>query len=127
MNRYDKIFIFLVLITSGIMFFFTSQIAKAINAEDAQAVIYYKDQEVQRLNMSDNGLYTISGELGNVVVEISDGRIRVAEEISPLHYCSLQGWVSTSNTPIVCLPNKVVIIIEAQFNEENLDEDIIIG
>lgn len=127
MNRSDKIFISIVLLVTIGLFFSTSNIAKAINVEDSQAVFTYKDKEIRRIDMTENGLYTIQGELGDVVVEIKDGQIRIAEEISPRNYCSLQGWVSKSNTPIVCLPNKVVVIIESTHNGvEDQDEDIII-
>ena len=33
----------------------------------------------------------------------------IAEEISPKNYYQTQGWVSHTNTPIVCLPNGIKI------------------
>lgn len=124
MNRSDKVFIGLVLLLSITLFLSTSRLAKAINANDAVAVVIHRDKEVLRINMSDNGLYKLNGDEGPMVIEVNDGAIRVKEEVSPLNYCSLQGWVSKTNTPIVCLPNRVIIEVE-NLNDVN-EEDITI-
>ncbi len=51
--------------------------------------------------------------LDDMIIEIdATGKVRVAEETSRYHICSLQGWVSTPGQPIVCAPNRVVIVIE---------------
>lgn len=57
--------------------------------------------------------------LGDMVVEIKDKKVRVKKEESPLHYCSLQGWVGDVAKPIVCLPNGVVITITGQAVSDN--------
>ena len=43
---------------------------------------------------------------------MKDGKVRVEKENSPYHYCSIQGYVSDPATPIICLPNEVVVQIE---------------
>lgn len=58
--------------------------------------------------------------LGDMVIEIKDNKVRVAKEESPKNYCSKQGWVSNVATPIVCLPNAVVITIIGQ-SETDVD------
>lgn len=45
----------------------------------------------------------------DVVVQISHGRVRVAESDCPRGACRHAGWVSEPGRSIVCLPNKVVI------------------
>lgn len=124
MNRSDKAFIAVVLLLSITLFLSTSRLAKAINANDAVAVVTYRDKEVRRINMSENGLYNLVGDEGPMVIEVNDGAIRVKEEVSPLNYCSLQGWVSKTRTPIVCLPNRVIIEVE-NMNDVS-EEDITI-
>ena len=47
-----------------------------------------------------------------MLVEVNEGRVRVEKETSPYHYCSIQGYVSDPSTPIICLPNEVVVTIE---------------
>lgn len=124
MNRSDKAFIAVVLLLSITLFLSTSRLAKVINANAAVAIVTHRDREVLRIDMSENGLYKLVGDEGPMVIEVSQGAIRVKEEVSPLNYCSLQGWVSKTRTPIVCLPNRVVIEVE-NMNDMN-DEDITI-
>ncbi|MDD3207551.1 MAG: NusG domain II-containing protein [Bacilli bacterium] len=50
--------------------------------------------------------------LDDITVEITNGKVRIDEETSPLNYCSLQGWVEQSGTPIICAPNYFMVIIE---------------
>ncbi len=122
MNRSDKEFIAAVLLLSITLFLSTSRLAKAINANSAVAVVTHRDEEVLRIDMSENGLYKLEGDEGPMVIEVAKGAIRVKEEVSPLNYCSLQGWVSKTNTPIVCLPNRVIVEVEDVFdvNEEDI-------
>ena len=58
--------------------------------------------------------------LGDMTIEIKDKKVRVSKEESPKNYCSKQGWVSSVATPIVCLPNAVVVTIIGQ-NDSDMD------
>ncbi|MCX5775663.1 MAG: NusG domain II-containing protein [Firmicutes bacterium] len=49
---------------------------------------------------------------GDITVEITDGKVRVEKETSPLHYCSIQGWVGDAGMPIICAPNYFMVVIE---------------
>lgn len=42
------------------------------------------------------------------IIEIKGGRIRVVDADCPDHVCVRTGWL-TSDIPIVCLPNRLVI------------------
>ena len=44
-------------------------------------------------------------------VEFEPGRVRVSEAGCPDQVCVNQGWISDGTTPIVCLPNKLIIEI----------------
>lgn len=121
MNRTDKIFIGIVILTSIALFFSVGFLADSINSDNAYAIVTFRDKEALRINMNEDGLYPFKGEEGPMVIEVANGAIRVKEEVSPLNYCSKQGWVSTTNTPIVCLPNSVMIIVHNQVASE---EDI---
>ena len=50
--------------------------------------------------------------LGRMVIEVSEGKVRVKEEESPRNYCSILGWVSNKGSSIICAPNNVVITVE---------------
>jgi len=61
------------------------------------------------LPLDKNRVVPVKGPKGTTCVEIKDHKVRVTE--SPCHnkLCMQQGWVS--NGAIVCLPNRVVVIV----------------
>lgn len=89
-------------------------------SDEKYAVIYYEGNEVERIDLkaiTDTKEYIVMGKNGPVYIEAEPGKVRVTEETSPLHLCSVQGWSDSPIQPIVCLPNKIVIKIES--NEES--------
>lgn len=77
--------------------------------EGNTAIVYYEDKKVMTINLKKDGKYEAQGYLGKIVMEVSNNKIRVVEENSPKHLCSLQGYSDSS--PIICLPNKIIIKI----------------
>ena len=53
------------------------------------------------------------------VIEIKNGRIRVKSADCPDKVCVDSGWLKSSDLPIVCLPNKLII----RFTENSDDID----
>ena len=53
------------------------------------------------------------------VIEIKNGRIRVKSADCPDKVCVDSGWLESTDLPIVCLPNKLIII----FTENGDDID----
>lgn len=108
MNKHDIILcislIFIGLFIYGIIYL--------TNSEGSKAIVYYENKEVLSVDLSINNKYTVTGYNGDVNLEVIDGKIRVTDEISPLHLCSHQGFISKSYESIICLPNKVVVKIE---------------
>jgi len=82
---------------------------------DKLAKVYYQNDLVLTvpLNLNKNETHVVKGYNGDVVIEVEGERIRVVEENSPFHLCSKQSWIKETYETIVCLPNKVVIEIEA--------------
>ena len=122
MNRTDKVFIVVLVLLSVALYGTIRTMVISSTSDMKIAVVTYRDKEVLRIDMSKDGTYTVDGTLGDVVIEVENNRIRVKEEISPYNICSIQGWVEYVRVPIVCLPNHIMILIEAQTNED--DEDI---
>ena len=77
----------------------------------------YNLDEDRIIELKENDYPTL---LGDMIIEIKSKKVRVSKEESPKNYCSKQGWVSSVATPIVCLPNSVVITIIGQ-NDSDLD------
>ena len=57
--------------------------------------------------------FTVEGPAGSNTIEVEPGRIRVRAADCPDQVCVHQGWLSDGVTPIVCLPNKLVISLRA--------------
>ena len=67
-----------------------------------------KDQEVVLSN-------------GAMVVEVKEGRIRVKESDCPRRICLHTAWIQHPGETIVCVPNKIVIEIEASGSAPSVD------
>lgn len=115
MTKADKIVIVLIMICSLLLF-----IPILNNQEEASiAIVEVSNKEVLRIDLSQDDEYEVSGTLGTIHIQVKDKKVRVTQENSPHHTCSKQGYVSDTNTPIVCLPNETIITIEGSESEED--------
>lgn len=55
--------------------------------------------------------FTVEGPAGTNIIEVEPGRIRVQSADCPDQVCVHQGWIEDGITPIVCLPNRLVITL----------------
>ena len=62
-------------------------------------------------------MYTVEGELGPTTFEIKDGRVHITDSACPNKTCVAQGW----HSPLVCLPNKVIITVKSEGGEVEFD------
>ena len=66
--------------------------------------------------------FSVEGVYGRTLITVDPGRICVSDADCPDKSCVHQGWIGNGVTPIVCLPNKLVIQIE-ETAEQSLDID----
>ena len=125
MNKADKLFIMIVAICACLLYVPLVWSAYRDAGRDKEVVVSYKDREILRKSLALNDVYTVKGTLGDVQVEVKDKRVRVEKENSPYHLCSIQVWVEDANRPIVCLPNNIVVQIEASDTDSD-DVDTVI-
>ena len=106
-NKNDiKLVVILGIIIVGIFIFIN------VTKEDgSMAEVYYEDEKVLTIDLNIDSEYTVDGELGNVVLEVKDKKIRVKEENSPLNICSKEGFIGDSSRTLMCLPNKIIVKI----------------
>lgn len=140
MKKSDIILIVIVLAVAGISFLFFRNLTNETALVDGLAVVYYNDSKIMEIDLEDGG-YTVFNEnrvlnvdeedniyhvLGSnpygVYIEYKDNRVRVIDEESPKHICQTQGWTNSPLYPLTCLPNNIMIIIEAP--DEDLPDDI---
>ena len=88
------------------------------------AGIYQDGILVQAIDLSEVGEpreLMIEGPAGGNTIRVEQGRIRVSGAGCPDQICVGQGWLTGGVTPIVCLPNRLVIRMEEGANEWDLD------
>ena len=135
MNKADVVLIITMFLFAALLIF-VFEILQSNATSDGVATVYYNDQTVLSIDLSDGShtvfdassvidvtgpVYTVSGTNGDVVIEYKEGAVRVIDEISPQNICQLQGWSDSPFMPLTCLPNNVVIIITESFNDQTPD------
>lgn len=91
----------------------------------AVANIYLDGECIRSVDLSavrEAETFTVTCEEGVNTILIEPGRICVSEADCPDRVCVVSGWLSDSAAPIVCLPHRLVIRLEAA--EDSLDGPI---
>lgn len=94
------IVIFAAILTGGI---FLSKNSFTKKGSTVRVLADGKEYEFQMKN----GTYKVEGAIGITTFQIKDGKVHIIDSPCPNKTCVEQGWTS----PIICLPNKVVITI----------------
>lgn len=90
------------------------------SAPGTVADIYQNGEFLQTLRLDEPVGYTLfAANGGSNTIVVQDGRICVSQATCPDQVCVNQGWVNTDATPIVCLPNQLVIQVKG--GERDLD------
>ena len=113
-NKHDifvLVGILFILIVTIIASFSTS------SSEDNIVVIRYNNEVVHKMNLEVDETFTMKQEdfdllLGDLTVQVKDGKVAVVEQTSNHNYCEIMGAVDKKGTAIICAPNGVVITIE---------------
>ena len=119
MNRADKLFIVFLIVLS--LLSYIPLLIQDWQNKDKQkeVVVQYRNEEVLREDLRKDATYRLQGTLGEVTVEVKDEAVRVEKETSPYHLCSIQGWGRDSGRAIICLPNEMIVQIEASEPTDN--------
>ena len=91
--------------------------AGGLGEEGAVAVITQDGKEIRRIHLGqvdEPYEFQVENEEGDYnIIRVEPGRIRVIEASCPDKVDVKQGWISGAHQSIVCLPNRLVIRIEA--------------
>lgn len=123
-NKYDMIIYGISLILIVGLLIVSNIVTSKANGNIKYAIVTIEGKQKYKLDMSNDTELVLTKEkysslLGEMIIEIKDNKVRVKKEESPLHYCSMQGWVDSVAQPIVCLPNAVIVTIMGQSIPEN--------
>lgn len=104
------VFSFVALLCLGIWLFISNV------SSPSKIVGIYKDgslvEKIDLNSVTDEREITLSGDFGDNVILVSNGRIEMKSADCPDKICVEHGELKSSSSPIVCLPNKVVIKFE---------------
>ena len=94
-------------------------------------LVKYNNKEIMAIGLNKNQTITLKKKqypllLDDMVIEVRDKKIAVTKEKSPYNYCSMAGFTNESTRPIICQPNKVVILIEdvENINKKDIDAEV---
>ena len=118
-NKHDIIAYALSFILIVTLLIVSNVITNKAKGDVLYAIVTIEGKQKFKLDMNKDAELVLKPEkysslLGEMIIEIKDKRVRVKKEESPLHYCSMQGWIDSVAKPIVCLPNSVVVTIMGQ-------------
>ena len=76
-----------------------------------EAVVTVDGTVVATLSLEEAGTFPIAAGDGSNLIQIADGRVRVAEADCPSQHCVRSGWAKYEGQTIVCLPHKLVVTV----------------
>lgn len=123
-NKHDIIVYIISFVLIVCLLVVSNAITNKAKGKVLYAVVTIEGKQRFKLDMNEDTELVLKPEkysslLGEMIIEIKDKRVRVKKEESPLHYCSMQGWVDSVARPIVCLPNAVIVTVMGQETPDN--------
>jgi hypothetical protein len=73
--------------------------------------VHRQGKLLERVGLEKDTIFVLPN--GEMKIEVKDSRVRVASSDCPNQLCVNKGWIKTAGEIIVCVPNKVLIEIEA--------------
>lgn len=140
MRKSDIILIATLLIIALTTYLIFRQVTNESAVVDGTAIVYYNDEKIMEIMLEDgnykvfnqqriieiddeNNLYHVEGSNPyGVLIEYKDNKVRVIDEESPKHICQTQGWTNSPLSPLTCLPNNIIIVVEAPRGDDIPDD-----
>ena len=100
------ILLIVALLLIGIVLLF---VLRGRSSEGSYVVIMYQNDEKARFSLAIDGVYDIND--GKNQIEILDGKVRMIDADCPDELCIRQGWIEYDGQSIICLPNKITVMV----------------
>lgn len=71
--------------------------------------VFQDGQLFAELDLAAARTLAIAGPLGETVVEVAAGKVRIKSDPSPRQYCVRAGWLTQVGQTAICLPNRTSI------------------
>lgn len=112
---YRDIALIAVLLLLALVLYFQFSAGKD---EGGWAVVTVDGEEVARYSLKEDGVYPLNG--GTNVMQIGDGKAWLIEANCPDHVCIDMGKIQYEGQIIVCLPNRLVVLVEGVKGEADI-------
>ena len=118
-TRADKVLISVLVLLSLSGIIFIQEVlpkGRTVHIEVEGHPLYVLPIEQERM-------LTVDGPRGKTIIEIKNQKLRVKDSPCPKKHCMKHGWIERGI--IACLPNKVMITISSDSDEDNTIVDAI--
>jgi len=118
LTRYDRILAIAIILIAVLGFIIYSSSGSNMEEQD-RIVIEAMGEIVQEIPMDQlepGKKIPIAGYLGDSILEMEEGRVRLVYSPCPDHLCVYMGWISRPGEIIVCLPNMVMVRVEGKLD-----------
>lgn len=116
-TRADKILLVILIVSIVLSFIYIGGIL-----EQGSGIMVEVDHKlVYASHLDQDDVFTVRGDLGELVLEVSQRRIRVVRSECPNQICVRTGWRSREGDMIVCVPNKTIIRIAETGKEQSVE------
>lgn len=79
----------------------------------SRATVWVAGEQRRVLELDRPRTLRVTGPLGVSIIEVRDGRVRVADSPGRRKLCVEMGWLSRGGESAICLPNEVVVRVES--------------
>ncbi len=77
----------------------------------SMVAVHYRGKLLEKVGLEKDTMVVLPD--GHMKIEVKDSRVRAAWSDCPNQICVNTGWIKTAGEIIVCVPNEVLIEIEA--------------
>lgn len=97
-----------------------SGIVYSLSAKPGKTIKISSPYGSYRYSLTQERTLKIPGKLGDILLEIKGGAVRITQSTCPLKICIKKGWIYRQGDSIICLPNQVIIRVEGD-KEQDFD------
>ena len=117
-TKYDKILFVAVVLAAVIIYFFSGLPA---SQPGDQVIVEASGEVIEKFPLADleaGRQLPVAGPLGDTIVELGEGEVRIVSSPCPDKICVKMGWINRPGHVVVCLPNQVLVRIEGDTRSE---------
>jgi hypothetical protein len=108
----DWLIVFVFVALAGGSFWLGGLLSASANtAKNLVAAVTVGNREVTTLSLSTPSDFVVRGTLGEMLLQVTNRRIRVLRSTCPNQVCVRQGAVHRPGEMLVCVPNRLVVLI----------------